>query len=164
MLAVLVFSISLLIAKEGAKNMAYADWRKGGKVLFACRVAGLALEALLKADASIGEARPSLCGHVEFWKTEELSEHGTWSRPKSRVFPVLPVHQNLAFYILQRIYQLLAGPGLSVVNAIVPKTAREGCGHHDLMLKHALAEGAAMSRPAASQSAARLNATNDSSD
>jgi len=120
-LALSAFNSPLLSSTQRARTMAYGNWRKADKLLFACRVVGLAIEALFKADVSSGEVRPSQCGHVEFWKTQELGEHGHWSKPKTCVIPVLPVHQSLAFYILQRIYQWLAGLGLSVVAATVPK-------------------------------------------
>jgi hypothetical protein len=121
--------------------MAYESWKKEGKLLSACRVVGLALEAIFKAEAQSGETRPSDCASVEFWKTQRLQRDGSWSGPETCAVAVLPIHQQLAFYIYQRVYQWIAGLGLCVVDAIVGKSRAEGCGHHDLKLKHGLVHG-----------------------
>ena len=119
--------------------MAYEGWKKQGRLLSACRVVGLALEVLFSADLKFGDTHPRDCARVEFWMTQALEERGSWSGPKTCLVPVLPVHQRLAYHIFQHIYQWIAGLGLCVVDAVVKKSRQEGCGHHDLKLKHALA-------------------------
>ena len=118
--------------------MAYAHWKKGGKLLFACRVVGLALEALFKSEAQAGYVEAEHCATVEFWKTQKLQDDESWSEVQTCFVPVLPAHQRLALYIMQRICRWLSGLNLVVLDAVVAKSRREGTGHHDLKLKHAV--------------------------
>jgi hypothetical protein len=128
------FSASLLYISQ----MAYIKWKKEGKLLTPCRVVGLALEILFKYESESGIVEAGQCGRAEFWGTQEVDGDGNWSGAKTCFVPVLAAHQVLALYILQRMYHWISGLGLSVVDAIVPKSRREGTGHHDLKLKHAV--------------------------
>ena len=118
--------------------MEYSRWKKDARVLTPCRVVGLALETLFALEAQFGCVGAGQVRRVSFWKTKELGESGSWSEPKSCLVPVLAVHQSLTLYILSRLYGWLAGLGLVVVEAVVRRSNREGSGHHDLKLKHAI--------------------------
>jgi len=120
--------------------MAYASWRKGGEVLSACRVVGLACEMLCKAECDLDGSRLAThhCAVAEFWETEKLHGHDQWEAPKTCLVPVREVHRELALYLVQRLYGWISGLGLCVAGAVVAKTVVEGTGHHDLKLRHAM--------------------------
>jgi hypothetical protein len=118
--------------------VAYTSWKKQGRLLLACRVVGLALEALFSAECEqdFSCVTTEHCSSVEFWSTKHMDAEGVWSRPDTCAVPVLAVHRRLAVYLMKRLLVWLAGLGLTVKSAVVPKTRLEGSGHHDLVLKH----------------------------
>ena len=118
--------------------MAYSAWRKKGTVLLACRVVGLALELLLKTESEqdLSVVSTEHCAAVELWHTQYWEADGQWSTPKTGVVPVRAIHRTLALYVMRRLLVWVAGLGLAVKDAVVAKTRVEGCGHHDLILKH----------------------------
>ena len=118
--------------------MAYSRWKKQGRLLLACRVVGLALESLFSAECEedFSCVTTEHCSTVEFWSTQHMDAEGVWSQAQTCVVPVLAMHRRLAVYLMKRLFVWLAGLGLTVKSAVVPKRCKEGTGHHDLVLKH----------------------------
>ena len=103
-----------------------------------CRVVGLAAESLLAkvVEVDVSSVKQSDCSKVDLWNSQQR-RHGVWSARGTHEVPVLAPHQALALYIVRRIVSWIAGLGVFLANAIVPKSRAEGTGHHDMKLGHA---------------------------